>query len=45
MPPRIVLVPPSADVGEIAREMGPAGFELILARDGSPEYEAALGGA
>ena len=45
MPPRIVLVPPSADVGEIAREMAPAGFELVLARDGSPEYEAALGGA
>jgi len=45
MSPRIVLVPPSADVGEIAREMAPAGFELVLARDGSPEYEAALAGA
>ena len=45
MSPRIVVVPPSADAGEIAREMAPAGFELVLARDGSPEYEAALAGA
>ena len=43
MSARIVVVPPSADVGEIAREMAPAGFELVLARDGSPELEAALG--
>ena len=43
MPPRIVLVPPSADVGEIAREMAPAGFELVLARDGECRVEAALG--
>jgi phosphoglycerate dehydrogenase-like enzyme len=45
MSPRIVLVPPSADIGEIAREMAPTGFELVLARDGSAEYEAALAGA
>jgi phosphoglycerate dehydrogenase-like enzyme len=45
MSPRIVLVPPSPDVAEIAREMAPAGFELVLARDGTSEYEAALGGA
>jgi phosphoglycerate dehydrogenase-like enzyme len=45
MRPRIVLVPPSAEVADIAREMAPAGFELVLARDGSPEYESALGGA
>ena len=43
--PRIVVVPPSAEAGEIAREMAPAGFELVLARDGSPELEAALGPA
>ena len=38
-------MPPSADVGEIAREMAPAGFELVLARDGAAEFEAALGQA
>ena len=43
MSPRIVLVPPSPDVGEIAREMAPAGFELVLAQPGSPEFETALG--
>jgi phosphoglycerate dehydrogenase-like enzyme len=40
--PRIIIVPPSAEVGQIARDMAPAGFELMLARDGSPELEAAL---
>jgi hypothetical protein len=43
MSPRIVLVPPSPDVGEIARDMAPAGFDLVLAQSGSPEYAAALG--
>jgi phosphoglycerate dehydrogenase-like enzyme len=42
MRPKIVLVPPSAEVAEIAREMAPAGFELALVRDGTAEYEAAL---
>jgi len=45
MAPRIVLVPPSADVGEIAREMAPSGFDLVLAQPGTPEFEAALGAA
>jgi phosphoglycerate dehydrogenase-like enzyme len=45
MSPRIVLVPPSAEVGAIAREMVPAGFELVLAQPGSAAYEAALGEA
>jgi phosphoglycerate dehydrogenase-like enzyme len=45
MSPRIVVVPPSADAGEIARDLAPAGFELMLARSGSPELEAALGQA
>ena len=45
MSPRIVLVPPSAEVAAIAREMAPAGFELVLVQPGSPEFEAALGGA
>jgi phosphoglycerate dehydrogenase-like enzyme len=43
MSPRIVLVPPSADVGAIAREMAPAGFELVLTQPGTSEFEAALG--
>src|SRR5258708_6152913 len=44
MGPRIIVVPPSAETGEIAREMAPAGFELVLARGGA-ELEAALGSA
>jgi phosphoglycerate dehydrogenase-like enzyme len=43
MSPRIIVVPPSAETGEIAREMAPAGFELVLARGGGAELEAALG--
>ena len=45
MSPEDHLVPPSAEIGEIAREMAPAGFELVLARDGGAELEAALGHA
>ena len=45
MSARIVVVPPTSEVGEIARELAPAGFELVLARNGSPELEAALGTA
>ncbi len=45
MSPRIILVPPSADVGEIAREMAPAGLELVLAQPAAPAFEAALGEA
>src|SRR6478609_5694850 len=41
---RIIVVPTSAETGEIAREMAPANFELVLARNGS-ELEAALGTA
>ena len=40
--PRIVLVPPSADVAEIAREMAPAGFELVMPQAAGAELEAAL---
>ena len=39
MSARIMVVPPSTEVGEIAREMAPAGFELVLARN-VPEIEA-----
>jgi phosphoglycerate dehydrogenase-like enzyme len=45
MKSRIVLVPPFSDVGEIAREMAPAGFDLVLAQPGSPEFDAALAAA
>ena len=45
MAPRIVVVPPSAETGEIARQMAPAGFDLVLARDSGAELEAALGPA
>jgi glyoxylate reductase/D-3-phosphoglycerate dehydrogenase len=45
MSARIIVVPPTPEVGEIARELAPAGFELVLARNGSPELEAALGEA
>jgi len=43
MNPRIILVPPSGEVATIAREMAPAGFELVLAQPGTSEFEAALG--
>jgi len=42
MPPKLIVVPPSADVAAIARDMAPAGFELVLAQPGSRELEAAL---
>jgi phosphoglycerate dehydrogenase-like enzyme len=45
MPPRIVLVPPSPDVAEIARGMAPGGFDTVIARADSPEFKAALGEA
>src|SRR5262245_28314029 len=41
MSPRIIVVVPSADVGAIAREMAPAGFELVRAY-GESEFERAL---
>ena len=40
--PKIVLVPPSADAGAIARDMAPKRFELALLSHTSPEFEAAL---
>jgi len=42
--PRIVLVPPSAEVGAIAQTMAPGGFELTLVPARSPQFEAALAG-
>src|SRR5215207_3754809 len=45
MNPRLVVVPPTAEVAEIARGMAPAGFELVLVRQPGPELEAAIGPA
>ena len=45
MLPRIIVVPPSAEVGSIARDMAPAGFDLVLAQPGSPELATALAAA
>jgi phosphoglycerate dehydrogenase-like enzyme len=42
--PKIVLVPPSADAGAIARDLAPRGFELALLSHTAPEFEAALAG-
>ena len=41
---RIVVVPPSAETAEIAQDLAPAGFDLVLARD-SAAIDAAIGGA
>ena len=45
MPPRIVVVPPSfAEIGEIARQMAPAGFDTVIVK-GQAEAEAAAAAA
>src|SRR6185436_13140139 len=43
MPPKILVVSPSAEVSEIAREMAPKGFETVIVND--TEVAASLGGA
>ena len=43
MSPKILVVAPSAEVGEIAREMAPKGFETVVVSDS--EVVAALPGA
>src|ERR1700760_4545474 len=45
MPPRIVVVPPSAETGKIAQELAPAGFETIITARENPQFAAALGEA
>jgi phosphoglycerate dehydrogenase-like enzyme len=45
MTPRIVVVAPSADVGEIASEMAPSGYEVVVLHSDGPELAAALGEA
>ncbi len=42
MKPRVVVVPPSAETGEIARELAPASIELVLVARESPNFAAAL---
>jgi phosphoglycerate dehydrogenase-like enzyme len=42
MSPKIVFVSPSADVGEIAQQMAPSGFELALVRGDGAELAAAV---
>jgi phosphoglycerate dehydrogenase-like enzyme len=43
--PRVVLVPPSAKTGELARELAPAGIDLVLAPESGAELTNALGTA
>ena len=45
MKPKMIVVPPSEAVGELAREMAPSGVELVVAQEGTNEYNAALGTA
>src|SRR4029077_20136095 len=41
MQPKIVLVTP-ADAHDMAREMVPPGFDMVIAQPRSPEYQAAI---
>ena len=45
MAPRILMMENPLSANEIARELAPAGMELVVAPLGSPEFEAALPGA
>ena len=45
MAPRILMMENPLSATEIARELAPAGMELVVAPLGSPEFEAALPGA
>ena len=40
--PVVLLVPPSAETGELARQLAPSHIELVLAQPGTDAYEAAL---
>ncbi len=42
MSSRIIVVPPSAETGELAREMAPSGFELALAGAGGVDIKSVL---
>ena len=43
--PRIVLVPPSPKTGELAQQLAPSGFELVLAPESGAELMNAVGSA
>ena len=45
MAPRILMMENPLSANDIARELAPAGLELVVAPLGSPEFEAALPGA
>jgi len=45
MASRIVVVTQSMVDEEVVREMAPDGFELLIAKPGSPEWQGAMGGA
>lgn len=45
MAPRILMMDNPLSAMEIARELAPAGMEMVVAPLGSPEFEAALPGA
>ena len=42
MKPKMIVVPPSEAVGQLARDIAPSSVELILAEQGSAEFKAAL---
>jgi len=45
MPSRIVVVPPSPAVGNLAKEMAPLGFDLVVVDSNDPAYRTALADA
>ena len=45
MAPRIVMMDSALSAAEIARDLAPAGMELVVAPFGSPEFKAAAPGA
>ena len=45
MTTRIVFVTPFPDAADLARDMAPDGFEMVVAKSGSPEYLSALADA
>ncbi len=45
MSARIIVVPPSAETGEIAREMAPSGFDTVIVRNDFAAIAAAAGPA
>ncbi len=42
MKPKMIVVPPSEAVGQLARDIAPSSVELVLALEDSAEYKAAL---